>query len=159
MCFFISDFCNLECIYKLHITKKNFVNNFCKKFFAQFRSDSSPALTQFFILFQIVGQFKLSAQFLITVANCRKRNFLVEVLRCFSFMEVFLNPNYYGKHCKFDLAFNSKKDKTSSLHFFFFNFFQISIFLSLKNVTLDQFSNDNICTLKNEAIVNRKGSE
>ena len=45
MWFFISDFCNLECIYKLNITKKNFVNNFCKKFFAQFRSDSSPALT------------------------------------------------------------------------------------------------------------------
>ena len=88
-----------------------------------------------------------------------KENFLVEVLRCFSFMQVFLNPSYYGKHCKFDLAFNSKKDKTSSLHFFFFNFFQISILLSLKNVTLDQFSNDNICTLKNEAIVNRKGSE
>ena len=74
-------------------------------------------------------------------------------------MEVFLNPNYYGKHCKFDLAFNSKKDKTSSLHFFFVNFFRISIFLSLKNFTLDQFSNGNICTLKNEAILNHKDSE
>ena len=159
MWFFISDFCNLECIYKLHITKKNFLNNFCKKFFAQFRSDSSPALTCFLFCFRSLANSNCLHSSLSLLLTVEKEIFLVEVLRCFSFMEVFLNPNYYGKPCKFDLAFNSKKDKTSSLHFFFFNFFQISIFLSLKNVTLDQFSNDNICTLKNEAIVNRKGSE
>ena len=52
-----------------------------------------------------------------------------------------------------------KKTKQALYIFFFFNFFRIPIFLSLKNVTLDQFSNGNICTLKNEAILNHKNSE
>ena len=40
---------------------------------------------------------------LLLIAN----NSLVENLRCLTSIELFLNPDYYGKHCCFDLAFNS----------------------------------------------------
>ena len=71
--------------------------------------------------------------------------FLVEVLGCLISIELFLNPNYYGKHCCFALAFNSQKNKIRSLHYFFC--------LSLKSATLDHFSNDNIGAVKNETIL------
>ena len=58
-------------------------------------------------------------------------NSLVEVLRCLTSIELFLNLDYYGKHCCFDLAFNYQKDKIRSLHYFFC--------LSLKIATLDYF--------------------
>ena len=77
-------------------------------------------------------------------------NSLVEVLRCLISSELFLNPDYYGKHCGFDLAFNSQKDKIRPLHFFC---------LSLKSATLDHFSHDNIGAVKNEAILNSKDFE
>ena len=78
-------------------------------------------------------------------------NSLVEVLKCLTSIELFLNPDYYGKHCCFDLAFNSQKDKIRSLRYFFC--------LSLKSATLDHFSNDNIGAVKNEAILNWKDFE
>ena len=78
-------------------------------------------------------------------------NSLVEVLRCLTSIELFLNSNCYGKHCCFELAFNSQKGKIRSLHYFFC--------LSLKSATLDNFSSDNISTVKNEAILNCKDFE
>ena len=75
-------------------------------------------------------------------------NSLVEVLRCLTSTELFLNLDYYGKHCCFDLAFNSQKDKIRSLHYFFC--------LSLNGATLDHCINDNIGAVKNEAILNCK---
>ena len=35
-------------------------------------------------------------------------NYLVEVLRCLTSIELYLNPDYYGRHCCFDVAFNSQ---------------------------------------------------
>ena len=75
-------------------------------------------------------------------------NSLVEVLRCLTSIELFLNADYYGKHCCFDLAFNSQKDKIRPLHYFFC--------LNLKGATIDHFSNDNIGAVKKEAILNIK---
>ena len=49
-------------------------------------------------------------------------NSLVEVLRCLTSIEFFLNADYCGKHgC---LAFNSQKDKIRSLHYFFLSQFK-----------------------------------
>ena len=78
-------------------------------------------------------------------------NSLVEVLRCLISIELLLIPDYYGKHCCFNLAFNSKKDKISPPHYFFC--------LSLKNAILDHFSTDNIGAVKNEALLNSKDFE
>ena len=78
-------------------------------------------------------------------------NSLVEVLRCLTSIELFLNADSYGKHCCFDLAFNSQKDKIRPLHYFFC--------LSLKCATIYHFSNNNIGAVKNEAILNCKDFE
>ena len=78
-------------------------------------------------------------------------NSLVEVLRCLTSIELFLNSGYYVKHCCFDLAFNSQKEKIRSLQYFFC--------LSLKSATLEHFSSDNIGAVKNEAILNCKDFE
>ena len=78
-------------------------------------------------------------------------NSLVEVLRCLTFIELFLNADYYGKHCCFDLAFNSRKGKIKPLHYFFC--------LSLKGATIYHLSNDNIAAMKNEEILNCKDFE
>ena len=78
-------------------------------------------------------------------------NSSVEVLRCLTSIELFISLDYYGKHCCFDLAFNSQKDKIRPLHYFFC--------LSLKGATIDHFSNDNIGAVKNEAILNCKDFE
>ena len=61
-------------------------------------------------------------------------NSLVEVLRCLTSIELFLNSGYCGKHCCFDLAFNSQKDKIKSLQYLFC--------LSLRSATLDHFSSE-----------------
>ena len=53
--------------------------------------------------------------------------------------ELFLNPDYYGKHYCFDLDFNSQKDKIRSLNYFFVS--------------------DNIGYVKNKAILNCKDFE
>ena len=70
-------------------------------------------------------------------------NFLVEVLKCLISIELFLNSGYYGKHCCFDLTFNSQKEKIRPLQYFFF------FGLNLKSAALDHFSSDNIGAVKN----------
>ena len=72
-------------------------------------------------------------------------------LRCLTYIQLFLNSDYYGEYCCFDLAFNSQRDKIRSLHYFFC--------FSLKSATLDHFFNDNIGAVKNDAILNCKDFE
>ena len=124
MCFFLVVYVrDRVCISSLHVTEEFFVNNFCKYFFTNCRS-ASP-----------------SSPSLLLICD----NALVEVLRRLTFIELFLNSGYYGKHCCFDLAFNSKKEKIRSLQYFFC--------LILKSATLDHFSSDDIGAVKNEAIL------
>lgn len=78
-------------------------------------------------------------------------NSLVEILRCLTSIELFLHPEFYGKHSCFDLAFKSQKNTKRSLNHFFR--------LSLKNATLDHCANDNLGAVKNEAILNCKNFE
>ena len=121
------------------------MNNFGKYFFANCRS----ARMQLLLIWSrslTKGNCLYSSLSLLLIGD----NSLVEVLRCLTSSELFLNPDYYGKHCGFDLAFNSQKDKIRHLHFFW---------LSLKSATLDHFSYDNIGAVKNEAILNSKDFE
>ena len=121
------------------------MNNFGKYFFANCRS----ARMQLLLIWSrslTNGNCLYSSLSLLLIGD----NSLVEVLRCLTSSELFLNPDYYGKHCGFDLAFNSQKDKIRHLHFFW---------LSLKSATLDHFSYDNIGAVKNEAILNSKDFE
>ena len=123
--------------------------NFCKNFFANFRLFSPAQDAVFVNLIYIIDQWKSNVQFFIT-APCWQQ-FFREVLRCLTSIKLFLNPDYHGKHCYFDLAFNSQKDKIRSLHYFFC--------LSLKSATLYHLSNDNIVAAKNEAILHCKDFE
>ena len=70
-------------------------------------------------------QFLLIRSRSMTKGNCMwllfiGDNSLVEVLRCLTSMELFLNPGNYRKHCWFNLAFDSQKDKIRPYLFFFF---------------------------------------
>ena len=116
--FLFSYFCKRYSIYFLtSYYRIIFVVNFCKNFFANFRLFSPAQDAVFVNLIYIIDQWKSNVQFFIT-APCWQQ-FFREVLRCLTSIKLFLNPDYHGKHCYFDLAFNSQKDKIRSLHYFF----------------------------------------
>lgn len=76
-------------------------------------------------------------------------NSLVEVLRCLTSIELFLHPEFYGKHSCFDLAFKSQKNKKWPLNYY------VRLSLKIQHWILILI----IGAVKNEAILNCRDFE
>ena len=121
LCFLVIFVKDRVYISSLHIAEDFFLNNFFKYFFVV-GQPVEPKMQFLLIWFRLLtsGNCMYSSLSLLLIGD----NSLVEVVRCLTFIQMFLNLEYYDKHCCFDLAFNLQKDKIWHRHCFFLSRFK-----------------------------------